>query len=84
MARIMLSSMSTCLISTLATLIPQASVWASRISRTSLFSLSRSASISSSSCLPSTERRVVWASWLVALTKSSTWITARSASMTRK
>jgi hypothetical protein len=32
MARIMVSEMSTCLISTLATLMPQASVWESRIS----------------------------------------------------
>src|SRR5579884_1820666 len=82
MARIMLSLMSTCLISTLATLMPQASVCASRICWMSWLSLSRSASISSSSCLPSTERSVVCASWLVAAKKFSTWMTALSGSTT--
>ncbi|MGY4620463.1 hypothetical protein ACVWZ4_005690 [Bradyrhizobium sp. USDA 4472] len=65
-ARTMVSLMSTSLISMPVTLIPQTSVCLSRISWMSAFSLSRSASISSRSCLPSTERSVVWASWLVA------------------
>jgi hypothetical protein len=56
----------------------------SRISWMSLLSLSRSDSISSRSCLPSTERSVVWASWLVATMKFSTWMVARSGSTTRK
>ncbi len=50
MARIMLSLRSTCLISTAVTLMPQASDCASRMARMSALSLSRSASISSSSC----------------------------------
>ncbi len=49
----------------------------------SAFILSRSDSSSSSSCLPSTERSVVWASSLVAWWKFSTWMTAFSGSMTR-
>ena len=84
MARIMLSFRSMCLISTLATLMPQLSVCASRICCTSRLSFSRSASISSSSCLPSTARRVVWANWLVATRKFSTWMMAFSGSTTRK
>ena len=63
---------------------PQASVCASRVFWMSTFSFSRSASISSSSCLPSTARSVVCASWLVALRKSATWITAFCGSTTRK
>ena len=50
----------------------------------SAFSRSRSASISSSSCLPRTERSVVCASWLVAAMKFSTLMIARSGSTMRK
>ncbi|MDR9339550.1 hypothetical protein FEO97_05455 [Burkholderia multivorans] len=50
----------------------------------SAFSCSRSASSASSSCLPSTARSVVCASWLVASKKRATWITAFSGSTTRK
>ena len=80
----MVSFRSTCLISTLVTLMPQASVWLSRIFCRSRFRRSRSDSISSSVCLPSTARSVVCASWLVAARKFSTWITARCGSTTRK
>ena len=66
MARTMLSSRSMRLISTVETLMPQPSVCLSRTSWMSALSLSRSASISSRSCLPSTQRSVVCASWLVA------------------
>jgi hypothetical protein len=52
--------------------------WMSRLS------FSRSASISSSSCLPSTARSVVCASWLVASMKFSTWMIAFCGSTTRK
>src|SRR5690348_1033489 len=82
-ARTMLSSRSTCLISTFDTLMPHASVCWSRMIWMSWLSFSRSLSISSSSCWPSTERSVVWASWLVASRASSTWITAFSGSITR-
>jgi len=41
-------------------------------------------SISSSSCLPRTERSVVWASSLVACMRFSTWIVAGSGATTRK
>ena len=57
MARIMVSLRSMCLSSTLLTLMPQASVCSSRMRWTSALSFSRSASISSSSCWPSTERK---------------------------
>ena len=50
----------------------------------SRLSRSRSASRSSSSCLPSTARSVVCASWLVASRKFSTWMIAFSGSTTRK
>ena len=50
----------------------------------SMFRRSRSASISSSSCLPSTTRKVVCASWLVAIRKFSTWMMALCGSITRK
>ena len=63
---------------------PQASVCWSSMALTSLLRRSRSASISSSSCWPSTDRKVVWASSLVAAMKSSTWMIAFSGSMTRK
>ena len=50
----------------------------------SALSRSRSASISSSSCWPSTERSVVCDNWLVASRKFSTWMMARSGSTTLK
>src|SRR5690554_538596 len=56
MARLIDSFRSTCLISTLATLTPHSSVCASMMSWISAFNLSRSDSISSSSCLPSGRR----------------------------
>src|SRR5574340_1497745 len=83
-ARTIDSSMSTCLISTLDTLMPQASVWVSSSCWISWLRRSRSASMSSSSCLPSTARSVVCASWLVAFMKSSTCRIALAGSMTRK
>ena len=63
---------------------PQASVCWSSVCWMSALSRSRSASISSSACLPSTERKVVCASWLVAFRKFSTWMIAFCGSMTRK
>src|SRR3954465_5529099 len=50
----------------------------------SLLSFSRSASSSSSSCLPKIARSVVCASWLVASLKFATWMIASSGSTTRK
>src|SRR3954451_12130399 len=50
----------------------------------SLLSFSRSASSSSSSCLPKIARSVVCASWLVASLKLATWMIASSGSTTRK
>ncbi|MNQ07845.1 hypothetical protein D3C85_206320 [compost metagenome] len=84
MARIMDSVRSICLISTFDTLMPHDAVCTSSDSRTSRLSFSRSASMSSSWCLPSTERNVVWASWLVALKKSLTSMMALAASTMRK
>ena len=66
MARCMSGGRSTFLTSTIETLMPQGSVWRSMISWSWTFSFSRSESRSSSSAWPSTERSVVWASWLVA------------------
>jgi hypothetical protein len=83
-ARTMFSLRSTCLISTFDTLMPQASVCLPSTSWMSTFSFSRSASISSSSCLPSTERSVVCESWLVASMKFATWMMALCESTTRK
>ena len=84
MARTIDSFRSTCLISTFETLMPQASVWVSSVFWMSMLSLSRSASSSSSSCLPSTARSVVCESWLVAARKSATWMIAFCGSTTRK
>src|SRR6266571_2501148 len=83
-ARTMVSFRSTSLISTFDTLMPQVSVCASSVFWMSMLSCSRSASSASSSCLPSTARSVVCASWLVAVRKSATWITAFCGSTTRK
>src|SRR6185369_16212425 len=57
---------STFLTSTIDTLMPHGSVCVSMISWSLTLSCSRSESSSSRSAWPSTERRVVWASWLVA------------------
>jgi hypothetical protein len=84
MARIMLSSISTCLISTLVTLMPQLSVCSSRMVWISAFSLSRSDSISSRSCLPSTERKRGLGQLAGGLEQFSTWMMARSGSTMRK
>src|SRR5471030_1017925 len=75
---------STCLISTVDTLMPQASVWVSSVLWMSRLSFSRYASSASSSCFPSTARSVVWASWLVASRKLTTWMIAFCGSTTRK
>ena len=60
------SGISTSLISTIVTLMPQGSVCSSMICWRLSFSRSRSASSVSSSALPSTERSVVCAIWSVA------------------
>ncbi len=84
MARTIDSFKSTCLISTIETLMPHASVAVSMVFWMSAFSISRSASSVSRSCLPSTARSVVCASWLVACRKSTTWMIAFCGSTTRK
>ena len=63
MARCISTGRSMCFSSTVATLMPQGSVWVSRISCSWALILSRSDSSSSSSAWPQTLRRVVWASW---------------------
>ena len=57
---------STSLTSTAETSMPQGSVRSSMIFLSTALIFSRADSSSSSSTSPSTERRVVWASWLVA------------------
>ena len=84
MARIMVSSRSMSLISTLVTFMPQAAVFASSICWMAALSLSRWASISSISCWPATERSVVCASWLVASQGLMTCRMAFSGSTMRK
>src|SRR6185437_6561624 len=76
--------MSTCFISTLATLMPHESVCTSSVCWMSMLSFSRCESISSRSCLPRTERSVVCASCDVAIRKFSTSMMAFCGSTTRK
>ena len=60
-ARCISAGSSTSLTSTVETFTPHGSVCSSMIRWSSMLSRSRSASSESSSALPSTERRVVWA-----------------------
>jgi hypothetical protein len=66
MARFIWSGRSTSFTSTAETSMPQGSVRSSMIFLSTALIFSRSESSSSSSTSPSTERSVVWASWLVA------------------
>ena len=82
-ARCIASGISTSLISTVVTLMPQGSVWSSMICWRSSLSRSRSASSVSSSALPSTERSVVCAICDVAASTFSTSTTDLFGSTTR-
>ncbi len=66
MARFIWSGRSTSFTSTAETSMPHGSVRLSMIFLRTALIFSRSESSSSSSTSPSTERSVVWASWLVA------------------
>ena len=79
----MRSGISTSLISTVVTLIPHGSVWASITCCRDSLRLSRSPRSESRSTPPSTERSVVWEICSVALWKLSTWLTAALGSTTR-